>query len=270
MTGQNSATASDYVFDNDGDHSSDQHHYLARLLDPLTFERLALTGVGPGWRCLEVGAGGGSVALWLAERVTPGGHVLATDIKPGLIPSRPGLTVARHDIVTDPLPQDAFDLIHARLVLSHLPQRRQVLRRLRAALRPGGRLQLDEIDITRWVAPPASGGREGEVYGIYVTAMARVLGAAGSDPTWGSVAARDIAAAGLVDIDQVRWTEVWERGSAGLGLLISNSHHLEDHLTAAGMTSGQLREVREVMSAPGFSAPSFEIHSVLARRPDDD
>ncbi|GAA4196598.1 methyltransferase domain-containing protein [Streptosporangium oxazolinicum] len=270
MTGQNSATASDYVFDNDGDHSSDQHRYLAQLLDPLTFERLALTGVGPGWNCLEVGAGGGSVALWLAERVAPGGRVLATDIKPGLIPSRPGLTVARHDVVTDPLPEGAFDLIHARLVLSHLPQRRQVLSRLRAALRPGGWLQLDEIDITRWVAPPPSGGRAGEVYRAYVTATARVLGAAGSDPTWGGSAARDVAAAGLVDVDQARWTEVWERGSAGLGLLISNSHHLEDQLVAAGMTFRQLREVREVMSAPGFSAPSFEIHSILARRAGDD
>lgn len=104
------------------------------------------------------------------------------------------------------------------------------------------------------------------MYRAYVTAMARVLGAAGGDPTWGGSAARDVAAAGLVDVDQVRWTEVWERGSAGLGLLISNSHHLEDHLVAAGMTFRQLREVREVMSAPGFSAPSFEIHSILARR----
>ncbi|WP_030905481.1 class I SAM-dependent methyltransferase [Streptosporangium amethystogenes] len=266
MTGQNSAAASDYVFDNDGDHSSDQHRYLAQLLDPLTFERLALTGVGAGWNCLEVGAGGGSVALWLAERVAPGGRVLATDIKPGLIPSRPGLTVARHDVVADPLPVDAFDLIHARLVLSHLPRRSQVLRRLRAALRPGGWLQIDEIDITRWVAPPTPGGREGELYGTYIAAMTRVLGAAGSDPTWGGSAAREMAEAGLVDVDPVRWTEVWERGSAGLGLLISNSHHLEERLVEAGMTARQLREVREVMSAPGFSAPSFEIHSILARR----
>ncbi|MFI6509530.1 class I SAM-dependent methyltransferase [Streptosporangium sp. NPDC050855] len=268
MTGQNvvnvSADASTYVFDNDGDHSGDQHRHLARLLDPLTFGRLESAGVGPGWNCLEVGAGGGSVALWLAERVAPHGHVLATDIKPGLIPSREGLTVVRHDIVADPLPEGAFDLIHARLVLSHLPRRDLVLRRLCAALRPGGLLQLDEIDITRWAEPSVPDGHE--VYGAYVRAMARVLGAAGSDPTWGARVGGEMARAGLVDVDPVRWTEVWRPGSAGLDLMISNSRHLQDRLVEAGMTPDRLREVREVMSAPGFSAPSFEIHSVLGRR----
>ncbi|MGC5014895.1 class I SAM-dependent methyltransferase [Streptosporangium sp. DT93] len=260
------AVPSAYVFDNDGDHSGDQHRHLARLLDPLTFERLALTGVGAGWNCLEVGAGGGSVALWLAERVAPHGHVLATDIKPGLIPFRDGLTVVRHDVVADPLPADAFDLIHARLVLSHLPRRDRVLRRLCAALRPGGFLQLDEIDITRWAAPPVSGGRAAEAYGAYVRAMARVLGDAGSDPTWGARVAAEMTGAGLVDVDPVRWTEVWEPGSAGLDLMISNSHHLQDRLLEAGIPLGLLREAREVMATPGFSAPSFEIHSVLGRR----
>ena len=34
----------------------------------------------PGWRCLEIGAGRGSMATWLAERVGPAGQVVATDI----------------------------------------------------------------------------------------------------------------------------------------------------------------------------------------------
>jgi hypothetical protein len=36
--------------------------------------------VGPGWRCLEVGSGGGSIAAWLCDRVGPDGSVLATDL----------------------------------------------------------------------------------------------------------------------------------------------------------------------------------------------
>ncbi|MDP9848257.1 class I SAM-dependent methyltransferase [Streptosporangium lutulentum] len=267
MIGFNSATTPDYVFDNNGDHSVDQHRYLAELLDPLTFERLRQTGVTDGWNCLEVGAGGGSVALWLAERVAPTGSVLATDIKPGLIPRRPGLTVAQHDIVNDPLPESAFDLIHARLVLSHLPRRRQVLERLRTVLRPGGWLQIDEIDITHWVAPPTLGPRVRDLYGAYVAAMTRVLSAAGSDPTWGRSAARDMKEAGLVEVDPVCWTEMWGPGSPGVGLLISNSLHLEDRLLEAGMTRSRLREVREVMADPEFRTPSFAVHSILARGP---
>ncbi|GAA4227966.1 ubiquinone/menaquinone biosynthesis C-methylase UbiE [Streptosporangium album] len=267
MTGQNSTITSEYVFDNDGSHSTDQHRYLAELLDPLTSERLGQTGVTDGWNCLEVGAGGGSVALWLAERVAPTGRVLATDIKPGLIPIRPGLTVARHDIVNDPLPSGTFDLIHARLVLSHLPERQRVLERLHAALRPGGWLQIDEVDISNW-SPLVTPDRRGrELYETYTAAMARVLGSAGSDPTWGGSVAQAMSEAGLVDIDPACRIEVWGPGSAGIGLLTSNSLHLEEHFLRAGMTRPQLADVRAVMADPVFRAASFAVHSVLARRP---
>jgi hypothetical protein len=94
------------VFDTGAD---EQHRYLADLFDPVSTARLARTGVGDGWHCLEVGAGGGSVATWLAARVTPAGRVLATDLEPGHIPAADCLEVARHDIIRDPLPEAAYD-----------------------------------------------------------------------------------------------------------------------------------------------------------------
>jgi trans-aconitate methyltransferase len=48
--------------------------------------------------------------------------------------------------VTDPLPDAAFDLIHARLVLIHVPEREEVLARLVAALKPGGWMVEEEFD----------------------------------------------------------------------------------------------------------------------------
>ena len=53
---------------------------IEQASDPTTFAHLDRIGVGAGWRCLEVGAGGGSVAAWLGERVGPTGHVLALDL----------------------------------------------------------------------------------------------------------------------------------------------------------------------------------------------
>ena len=53
---------------------------LATLFDRSTFSHLREIGVGSGWRCWEVGAGGMSVPLWLATQVGPTGLVLATDI----------------------------------------------------------------------------------------------------------------------------------------------------------------------------------------------
>ena len=55
---------------------------IEQASDPTTLAHLDRIGVGAGWRCLEVGAGGGSVAAWLGERVGPTGHVLALGPRP--------------------------------------------------------------------------------------------------------------------------------------------------------------------------------------------
>ena len=96
---------------------------------------------------LEIGAGGGSIASWLAEQVGPTGSVLATDIDPRFIPASElaHLEVVRHDVTADAIPEARYDLIHARLVLSHLPQRGDVMVRLVQALRPGGWLVIEDF-----------------------------------------------------------------------------------------------------------------------------
>ena len=56
---------------------------LEQIFDPLSRRRRDM--VQPGWRCLEVGAGRGSMAVWLAQRVGPSGHVVATDVDVGYL-----------------------------------------------------------------------------------------------------------------------------------------------------------------------------------------
>jgi 2-polyprenyl-3-methyl-5-hydroxy-6-metoxy-1,4-benzoquinol methylase len=53
---------------------------ISALLDPIERARLEQLGVRPGWRCLELGCGNGSIAQALAVRVAPTGHVVASDI----------------------------------------------------------------------------------------------------------------------------------------------------------------------------------------------
>jgi SAM-dependent methyltransferase len=120
---------------------------LESTFDPSTIRYLSGVGVTDGWVCWEIGAGAGSIARWLAERVGPTGSVLATDIDPRFIPaSQMGqLEVVRHDVTTDAIPAARYDLIHARLVLSHLPQRLDALVRLSQALRPGGWLVIEDF-----------------------------------------------------------------------------------------------------------------------------
>jgi SAM-dependent methyltransferase len=256
-----------YVFDNDSVHAREQHQCLAQMLDPMTTARLAQTGVADGWHCLEVGAGGGSVARWLARRVTPSGSVLATDIKPGHIPAAAGLEVAQHDVVRDPLPEATFDLIHARLVLLHLSERRAVLDRLIRALRPGGWLQLDEWDITYGPALLMPDARARELYETFLATKARLFDTAGGDVAWGRQVASAMHDAGLVDIDPAPRLELWHAGSAGVRLLIHHTFHLRDQFVKAGMTDQQLAAVRQLLTDPILRVTSPVIYSVQGRRP---
>ncbi|MEU7467550.1 methyltransferase domain-containing protein [Streptomyces sp. NPDC044984] len=117
--------------------------------DRTTRRHLRSLGVSAGWRCLEVGPGAGSIARWMAGRVGPEGHVVAADINPRFLTSEtaPNLEVRVHDITTDAFEEAAYDLVHARLVLMHLPDPLAALKTMVAALRPGGRLLVEEGDL---------------------------------------------------------------------------------------------------------------------------
>lgn len=258
-----------YVFDNDSEHAAGQHRCLAAAYDPFTRERLIEAGVGPGWHCLDVGAGGGSVATWLAERVAPTGSVLATDIAPERIPSAPGLRGLRHDIVRDPLPEAAFDLVYSRLLLRHLPERIAVLDRLVRALRPGGVLQLDDFDITYGPALLMPGAEAQRLYETFLEAKIRVMRRAGVDVAWGRNIAAAMRRAGLVDIDPRPRVELWSAGHPGVQLIINTTRHLRDAFVREGMTDRQLAKVRELLTDPGFRATSCVVYSVQGRRPRD-
>jgi hypothetical protein len=91
--------------------------------------------------CWEVGAGGMSVPRWLAAQVGPTGLVLATDIDTSWLAGTGAgvveqLRVLRHDVGLDDPPAADLDLVHARLVLTHVPRRDAALASMIAALRP--------------------------------------------------------------------------------------------------------------------------------------
>jgi 2-polyprenyl-3-methyl-5-hydroxy-6-metoxy-1,4-benzoquinol methylase len=53
---------------------------MSELLDPMHRALPEKIGLRPGWRCLEIGCGNGSISQWLATKVGPKGHVTATDL----------------------------------------------------------------------------------------------------------------------------------------------------------------------------------------------
>ncbi|CAM5367828.1 methyltransferase domain-containing protein [Streptomyces aurantiogriseus] len=137
-----------YLLDNRRTEAGERLDALATLFDPTTFRHLERLGVGPGWRCWEVGAGGTSVVSWLAKKVGPTGKVVATDIDTSrLTPAaRPPVEVRVHDVGAEAPPGEGFDLVHARLVLVHVPDRERALRSMIKALRADGRLLVEDAD----------------------------------------------------------------------------------------------------------------------------
>ncbi len=144
-----------YLLDNRAAEAGERFQALAAIFDPATFRHFGDLGVAAGWRCWEVGAGGPAVVRWLAARVGPAGRVLATDIdltwlapeaQAGTPPGAAAIEIRRHDVAREPPPPETFDLVHARLLLVHLPDRERVLRALAQALRPGGWLLIEDAD----------------------------------------------------------------------------------------------------------------------------
>lgn len=137
--------------------------HLSRVLWPSTRDLLARVGIRPGMRCLDVGCGGGDVSRELARIVGPTGSVVGTDI------DETKLELARNEAENqgvnnvvlrqaDVVPDDevaAFDLVYARLVLSHLPDPAGALARLHRSLRPGGVIVVEDLEIRGHFSHPA-------------------------------------------------------------------------------------------------------------------
>jgi len=177
-----------YKFDKESLEALRRLRLLEHFEDSGTIACLEQTGVGTGWRCLEAGAGSGSIAIWLAERVGPGGLVVATDLDTRFLePLRaPNLEPRRHDLVADSLETGAFDLVHCRFVLTHIPGQEAVMKKMGDAVRPGGWIMVEEPDMT--TDRPAPGAPE-EIKALYTkvtSAIFAFLLDEGVDPYTGS------------------------------------------------------------------------------------
>jgi len=129
-----------------------------------TERRIEQLGLSGGWKCLEVGAGVGGVARWMADRVGPSGKVVATDLTPLFqeVPELPQLEIRRHNILEEGLESDFYDLVHCRLLLVNVGDVELALRRMLNALRPGGWLIVEEPGESRIPAVGESNARVAE------------------------------------------------------------------------------------------------------------
>ncbi|MEU8896456.1 methyltransferase [Nocardia sp. NPDC048505] len=255
----------EYVFDNDSDKAAEQFGLLCELLNRHTVGTLRATGVTSGWRCWDIGAGNGDIAHWLAAAVGPTGTVLATDLEPHHIPPHESLEIRRHDVRADALP-GTFDLIHVRLVLMHLPEREAVLRRLTAALAPGGVLVVSDWDgPQRDFVITAPDPEAAAAVTRFAQAMHALADLVGVDFSWARRAPAVFHEAGLADVRATGVGEIWPGGSPGCALFRLHTLLLAGPLSAAGLAPGDLDTLREAFTRPDLRLWSLRIYTTTGR-----
>jgi SAM-dependent methyltransferase len=268
VAAQPDPTAPAYTFDNDDPAAAERLDLSSAVLDGFTISRLLGLGDLTGRRCLELGAGNGSVARWLAGQTGPSGRVLATDINTRHIPSDRGYAVVRHDLTSDPLPDGPWDLIHARLVLRHLPARHEILRRLAAALAPGGALVIEEWDPYRAglvLAAPQSEAEE--LFYAFETIVEQLVDSRAVDLEWPWQVHADMVGAGLVEVDTAVHARSWPGGSAGALHYAATISLLRSRILEAGMTGEQLDRLSGFLRDPRMVVRGLLTISTVGRQP---
>ena len=230
-----------YLLDNQQAEAVQRFGALAALFDASTFRHLTALGLSPGRRVWEVGAGGPSVPAWLAEQTGPDGEVVATDLDTTWIAGqdpRPNLRVLRHDVGVDPPPEGPFDLVHARLVLVHVPQRARALAAMVSVLRPGGWLVVEEADpALQPLLCLEETGAEEQLANRLKTGFRQLMADRGVDLAYGRTLPRHLREAGLVDVAADAFFPI--TGPACVELERATTAQIRDRLLAAGLATAE-------------------------------
>lgn len=255
-----------YTLDNAWEQARRRLRLLEHCYDPATARRLQALGVARGWRCLELGAGGGSIAEFLCREVGPEGRVTAVDIDTRFLDEidAPNLEVLRSDVTIDQLPEETFDLVHCRALLMHLPDRDRVVDAMVAALRPGGWLLVEEGD--HYPVSALGSGLHPEVLEMV---LVDGLSAAGVDWTFARRLPALLQRRGLDRIGAESDVPLFEGGSAMAEVI----RLTVDQARAAGLTgeatADQIDDWNTLLGQHGQWFHGFALVSAWGRRRQD-
>ena len=230
---------------------------LEARYDPHTFRRLGMFGPLAGARYLEVGAGAGSVARWLAAQAGPSGQVVATDSDPRFLADtdKAGVEVRRHDILADPPAPGRYDLVHCRALLYHLADPRQAVRNMAAAVRPGGWLLIQDADYVSLVAAEPAHLRAASFDQTVRRLLTFAATSGAFDPFLGRCLPSLIAAAGLAEAGSEA-IACHRRGGSGEAELLRRSLERMHPMVLSNGTVGQ-KQLDAVSAATTDASFSF-------------
>lgn len=180
------------------------------IYDPITIRHLESLGVARGWKCLEVGAGAGSIAQWLAARVGNTGKVVAADIDLRFLRQLDlaNLEIRQHDILKDDLEANRYDLVHCRMLLLHLSEPERALKKMAKALRPGGCLLIEETDYGSLLSTEITNPSAVSFVSAYRAGIDILRHQGIMDPYFGRRVRGLVEELGLTDVGNEGWTRM--------------------------------------------------------------
>jgi SAM-dependent methyltransferase len=234
--------------------------------EPATTSLLDRIGVRRGARCLDAGSGPGEVMRVLADRVGPSGRVLGIDTDHeqsalALAHLRAGgyqqceidVRPLRGD---EPVPGGPFDLIFARLLLFHLPDRAAALARLWEALAPGGCLVVQEYNVRSALTEPPLPGFE-QVKDLIIDSFR----AAGADPALGARLPLLFAEAGIGNPDGTDVAGLLMPLSRGKPMVLGTVHSLLPVALCAGVVTAE--DAERILATAAQEVEQYPDHQML-------
>ena len=221
---------------------------LARVMLPTTMQLLDRVGLIRGMKCLDVGCGGGHVAILMARIVGPEGRVIGTDTDAEI------LALAREDAeaakVTNVefqqldacacLWHEEFDVAYARFLLSHLNEPENCLAAMVEACAPGGTIVIEDTDFAGSFCYPTCAA-----YERYKELYQELLQRRGGDPNIGPKLPAMLRRAGIqeIELNVVQPAHIHGEGKLMAPLTMSR---ISDALTAEGLATES--EVQQILT----------------------
>ena len=261
--------ATEYIFDNTRETERTRLQAVEAEQDPGTIRHLERF-VSPGMHCLEVAGGAGSITRWLCQRVGTSGLVVATDLEPGFLLElqEDNLEVMQHDITRKALPAGRFDVAHTRWLLHHLSEPRKALQSIFNALKPGGWLVVEEVDVGN-VQPDLSAPVEiQELFARLRNALVTLLAARGGNYHYGRQLLRDVRGCGFEDVNGEGRSAIGFSGSPSADIWRMSLQAIRDPALAMELLTEP--ELETLLALPDDPQLTWWPHTTMAvwgRRP---